>query len=59
MNCHGELFSQYTFEKGSYKYETSFQKDVRALLQIENFYYKNELVAQQISAGRLKQEGNS
>jgi hypothetical protein len=52
--CDNKLFSNYTYENGTFKYETSFQGDVSSLLQVENFYYKNLLVAQQITAGRLK-----
>lgn len=53
-NCKDNLFSNCTYENDLFKYETSFQGDVYSLLQIENFYYKNLLVAQQITAGRLK-----
>jgi len=52
--CGNNLFSNYTYVKGDFKYETYFQGDVHSLLQVENFYYKNSLVAQQITAGRLK-----
>ena len=54
-NCKENLFSNYRYENGMLKYITSFQGDINSLLQIENFYYENLLVAQQISAGRLKQ----
>ena len=54
-NCEGNLFSNHRYERGMFKYETYFQGDVDSILQIENFYYNNLLVAQQITAGRLKQ----
>lgn len=53
-NCQGNLFFNYTYANEIFKYETFFQGDVNSILQIENFYYKNMLVAQQITAGRLK-----
>ncbi|MFL0197722.1 DUF5680 domain-containing protein [Clostridium sp. WILCCON 0269] len=53
-NCGGNLFSNYTYENGLFQYETFFQGDINSLLQIENFYYKALLSAQQITAGRLK-----
>lgn len=53
-NCNGDLFSNYIYENGMLKYETTFQGDVNSLLQIENFYYNNLLVAQQMTAGRPK-----
>jgi hypothetical protein len=53
-NCKDNLFSNYTYENDLFKYKTSFQGDVNSLLQIENFYYKNLLVTQQMTAGRLK-----
>lgn len=53
-NCGDNLFSNFIYGNGMFKYETSFQGDVHALLQIENFYFKNLLVAQQMTAGRLK-----
>ncbi len=52
--CNNDLFSNYSYEKGAFKYETLFQGGVSALLQVENFYYENQLVAQQITAGKLK-----
>ncbi len=54
LNCNENLFSDYTYENGMFKYETFFQGDVSSLLQTENFYYNNLLAAQQITAGRLK-----
>ena len=53
MNCQGNLFSNYTYENEMYKYEALFQGDINSILQIENFYFKSLLVAQQITAGRL------
>lgn len=53
-NCQGNLFENYTYDNEMFKYETIFQGDVNSILQIENFYYKSMLVAQQITAGRLK-----
>lgn len=53
-NCKDNLFSNYIYENDLFKYETSFQGDVNSLLQIENSYYKILLVAQQITAGRLR-----
>ena len=52
--CNNNLFSNYTYENGTFKYETLFQGDVISLMQVENIYYRNLLVAQQITAGRLK-----
>lgn len=52
--CQGNLFSNYDYENGMLKYETYFHGDVNSILQTENFYYKNILVAQQVTAGRLK-----
>jgi hypothetical protein len=54
INCGKDLFSEYRFKDGSFEYETAFQGDINALLQIEYFYYKGIKVAQQIAAGRLK-----
>ena len=54
-NCKDNLFSNYTYGNDLFNYKTLFQGDVNSLLQIENFYYKNLLVAQQMTAGRLKQ----
>lgn len=51
--CNGNLFTNHIYENGTHKYETFFQGDMHSLLQTENFYYKNMLVAQQITAGRL------
>lgn len=53
-NCEDNIFSNYTYENGLLKYETFFQGDINSLLQIENFYNKTFLVAQQMTAGRLK-----
>ena len=53
-NCGDNLFSNFTFENGLFKYVTSFQGDINALLQTENIYNNSLLVAQQITAGRLK-----
>ncbi len=46
---------EYIYENNIFQYETYFQGDVTSLLQIENFYYNNLLVAQQMTSGRLKQ----
>jgi hypothetical protein len=54
-NCKDNLFSNYKYENSKFKYETLFQGDIYALLQIEEFYYEGLLAAQQITAGRLKQ----
>ncbi len=54
LNCQDNLFSDYIYENEKFKYETFFQGDVNSLLQIENFYCMNLLVAQQMTAGRLK-----
>lgn len=54
-NSEDNLFSNYKYENKEFRYETSFQGSIYALLQIEKFYYKGLLVAQQITAGRLKQ----
>ena len=52
--CGNNLLSNHTYENGIFKYETFLRGDIHSLLQVENFYYKNLLVAQQITAGRLK-----
>ncbi len=54
INCNGDLFSDYHYKNGTLLYKTHFQGDVSALLQIENFYYGDNLVAQQMTAGRFK-----
>lgn len=54
-DCNNNLFSDYKYENSMFQYETHFQGDVTALLQIENFYYNNLLIAQQMTSGRLKQ----
>lgn len=51
----GDLFSNYSYEKGLFKYGTYFEGNINSLLQIEDFYYKNILVAQQVTAGRINQ----
>ena len=38
-NCDYNLFSNYNYNNGKLKYETSFKGEVNSLLQIENFYY--------------------
>lgn len=53
--CDYNLFSDYRYENEMFHYETYFQGDVTSLLQIENFYYKNLLIAQQMSSCMLKQ----
>jgi len=53
-NCSDNLFSNYKHENSVFQYETFFQGDVTSLLQIENFYYKNQLIAQQMTSGRLR-----
>lgn len=53
-NCQDNLFSNYIYENGMFKYEAFFQGDINSLMQTENFYYKNLLIAQQMTAGRLK-----
>jgi hypothetical protein len=53
-NCSDNLFSNYTYGNDLFKYKTRFQGDVNSSLQIENVYYENLLVAQQMTAGRLK-----
>ncbi len=55
LHCNNKLFSNYKYENNIFQYETYFQGDITSLLQIENFYYNNLLIAQQISSGRLKQ----
>lgn len=54
MNCNGNLFSDYSCENGLFRYETHFQGDVGALLQKEDFFFEDKLVAQQLTAGRIK-----
>lgn len=53
-NCGENLFSNYIYRNDTFRYETSFQGDLSSLLQVENFYYGNILIAQQITAGRVK-----
>lgn len=53
LNCLDNLFSDYIYENEKLKYETFFQGDVNSLLQIENLYCMNLLVAQQMTAGRI------
>lgn len=53
-NCKENLFSEHAYKNGMFKYETYFKGNLSSLLQIENFYYENLIVAQQITAGRLK-----
>lgn len=54
QHCDKDLFMNYTYKKGKLKYESSFEGDVHSILQIENYYYENLLIAQHIAAGRLK-----
>lgn len=54
MNCKGNLFSNYTYEDEMFRYKALFQGDINSILQIENFYFKSLLVAQQITAGRYR-----
>jgi hypothetical protein len=54
LNCNGNLFSDYKYDNEVFQYKTHFQGDVNAILQVENFYYGDNLVAQQMTAGRLK-----
>lgn len=54
LNCKGNLFSDYRFESELLRYETYFQGDVSDILQMENFYYCDKMVAQQKTAGRMK-----
>lgn len=56
LHCDNNLFSNYKYENNTFQYETYFQGDITSLLQIENFYYNNLLIAQQMSSGRLKQQ---
>ena len=55
--CDNNLFTNYVYENGLFRYETIFQGDIHSLLQIENSYFRNQPVAQQITAGRLKLPG--
>ena len=54
MNSKEHFFDGYRYEKGLLVYITSFNGNLDALLQMENFYYKGTLIAQQISSGKLK-----
>ena len=54
LNCNGNLFSDYSFESELFRYETHFHGDIRGLLQKENFFFEDRLVAQQMTAGRLR-----
>jgi len=54
VNCNGNLFSDYQYENEVLRYETYFQGDINSLLQKEKFFYGDNLIAQQITAGRLK-----
>lgn len=53
INCHGNLNMNYIYEKGLLRYETIFKGDMNNLLQFENFYHKDVLIAQQITGGRV------
>ncbi len=53
--CKDKLFSNFAYKKDVLKYETSFKRDLNSLLQIENIYYKESIVANQISAARINQ----
>jgi hypothetical protein len=53
-NCNGDLFSDYQYKNSNLQYKTSFQVNTSALLQMENFFYKDKLIARQMSAGKLK-----
>ena len=53
MNCRGDLFSDFNYENGFLQYKTYFQGDQIGLLQKEEIFFKSELFAQQLSAGRL------
>lgn len=57
INCNN-LFTNYIYSNGDFKYETFFQGDMKSLLQMENIYFKGLLVAQQITAGRLRLQNN-
>lgn len=57
-SCNGDLFSNHLYKNNMFKYETSFEGDVSSLLQIEDFYYNNLLIAQQITSGRFIQNNN-
>lgn len=52
--CKDDLFSNYNYNKDILKYQTTFMGDLSSLLQIEDIYYKEILVAKQISSGRIK-----
>ncbi|WP_019849945.1 DUF5680 domain-containing protein [Desulfitobacterium sp. PCE1] len=56
MNCQGNLFFDYEYENEFLRYKTYFQGNLAGLLQKEEFFYKNKLVAQQLSAGRLNEQ---
>jgi hypothetical protein len=51
----GNLFADFNYEHGYLTYKTYFQGNLTGLLQKEELFFKNELVAQQLSAGRLKE----
>lgn len=53
-SCNGNLFSDFDYHNKVLKYKTYFQGDISALLQVENFYYGDKLIAQQMTSGRLK-----
>lgn len=55
-DCNNNLFTDYKYENGIFKYDTFFQGNISALFQIENFYYKDLLIAQQMTSGRLNQD---
>jgi hypothetical protein len=55
MNCGHNLFSNHRYENGMFRYETVFQGDADSMLQIEDFYCNSILVAQQITAGRMRE----
>ncbi|KJS10417.1 MAG: hypothetical protein VR67_05170 [Peptococcaceae bacterium BRH_c8a] len=50
--CQGNLLTDYEYSNGAWHYENRFTGDLQSLLQVENFFYNNQLVARQMSGAR-------
>lgn len=55
--CLGNLMTDYEYSNGIWYYENRFTGGMQSLLQVENFFYNSQLVARQLSAGRLRSGG--
>lgn len=54
LNCNGNVFAESTFQEGSLYYRTHTTNDASPLLQFEDFFFKNQLIARQIASGIFK-----